>query len=69
MTLFVSCFILKSKWCGWETLPPGFLFPVKEQTFPILSSRSRTHKGSFFVGFQILIFQSASTSKEMIYNL
>ena len=20
----------KSKWCGWDTLPPGFLFPVKE---------------------------------------
>lgn len=22
---------LKSRWCGWSLLPPGFLFPVKEQ--------------------------------------
>ena len=30
MTLFVSYFS-KSEWCGWRSLPPGFLFPVKEQ--------------------------------------
>ena len=21
----------KIRWCGWDYLPPGFLFPVKEQ--------------------------------------
>jgi hypothetical protein len=21
---------LKGKWCGWDSLPPGFQFPAKE---------------------------------------
>jgi hypothetical protein len=30
MTPYEFLASLKSKWCGWDSLPPGFQFPVKE---------------------------------------
>jgi len=30
MTPYEFPISLKNRWCGWDSLPPGFQFPVKE---------------------------------------
>lgn len=30
MTPYEFTASLKGSWCGWDSLPPGFQFPVKE---------------------------------------
>ncbi len=37
---FIAFF--KSNWCGWDSLPPGFQFPVKE----LVASLVKTQRGS-----------------------
>ena len=38
----------KSKWCGWSLLPPGFLFPVKEQVACMKTFEEDPYGGPLF---------------------
>jgi hypothetical protein len=47
MTPYEFTASLKGSWCGWDSLPPGFLLPVKEQVAS-LSYLGGLHKPTFF---------------------
>ena len=48
MTLFEFTASLKGSWCGWDSLPPGFQFPVKELVACMKDLVGELHKLSFF---------------------
>jgi hypothetical protein len=48
MTPYEFLASLKSKWCGWDSLPPGFQFPVKELVACMKDLIGELHKLSFF---------------------
>jgi hypothetical protein len=39
---------LKDCWCGWDSLPPGFQFPVKKLVASLKDLEGELHKLSFF---------------------
>jgi hypothetical protein len=48
MTLIRFLAFPKSKWCGWDSLPPGFQFPVKELVASLVKPKEELHKLLFF---------------------
>ncbi|QPX48260.1 hypothetical protein PQC13_gp295 [Synechococcus phage S-SRM01] len=48
MTPYEFPISLKDWWCGWDSLPPGFQFPVKELVACMKDLMGELHKLSFF---------------------